>query len=299
MTSKANWNRCCLLLFYCFICIFPYTSFSYDYDLSDDDYPLVELPPSQSHPVKRFYFADDNKVVKMNIEVQQIGTEQHDNQIAQAPIKQMSRKDRLLIEKSISEECGMTTSPYIAGGRDALPGEFPSFVSLSSYNTTEDEKLYCAGTILSRRYILTAGHCILPNTKVAFVRAGIYNPVNTIQGANTRMYTQEKICRSRHFSTFDLSKDIAIIKLSKPMHFDSMVQSACLPKHRVKKNIQANVIGMGFTHASELGAIRARKLQVLPVKQTMCKSHYPQDYHICFQSNKADQVGDSCIGMYR
>lgn len=132
----------------------------------------------------------------------------------------------------------------------------------------------------------------------AVIRTSLYNPSTTFAGFFSRAYIQENICLSKEFNEFNLGKDLAIIKLSNDLEFNQMVQPACLPTDEVDKNIQAHVIGMGVTYKSDSELIKPQKLQVLPVKQTVCDSLYHNDYQICFRQNKDDQVGDSCIGKY-
>lgn len=46
--------------------------------------------------------------------------------------------------------------PHIVGGTDALDGAHPYMVSLRLKN-----RHFCGGSIISKRYILTAAHCLM------------------------------------------------------------------------------------------------------------------------------------------
>lgn len=49
-------------------------------------------------------------------------------------------------------QSGETVSGFIAGGKDAVPGQFPYLVSLRR----ADDLNFCGGAILNTRWILTA-----------------------------------------------------------------------------------------------------------------------------------------------
>ena len=50
-----------------------------------------------------------------------------------------------------------TNAIKIVGGQDSDRGEFPFMVSLK-----KGDKNICGGSILNKRYIITAAHCVSP-----------------------------------------------------------------------------------------------------------------------------------------
>jgi len=46
---------------------------------------------------------------------------------------------------------------YIVGGTNALDGAHPYIVSLRLHKVSH----FCGGSIISKHYILTAGHCLI------------------------------------------------------------------------------------------------------------------------------------------
>lgn len=58
-------------------------------------------------------------------------------------------------------ECGMSSSSRIIGGEDAGEGRFPWIARLVYRNRSSGKSSHrCAGSLISYRYILTAGHCV-------------------------------------------------------------------------------------------------------------------------------------------
>ncbi|RZC35502.1 Trypsin domain containing protein, partial [Asbolus verrucosus] len=76
-----------------------------------------------------------------------------------------------------SKNCGIYEEDRIYRGENAAEDEYP-WNALLKYKTEDGKKeFYCAGVLISERYILTAAHCIkgrnLPNnTKLLSVRLG-------------------------------------------------------------------------------------------------------------------------------
>jgi len=75
---------------------------------------------------------------------------------------EIAREDGRWKPDAIKGECGQRTGAYtILGGEDALQGEFP-FMALIGYHSlpNNDTIFYtCGGSVLNKKYILTAAHC--------------------------------------------------------------------------------------------------------------------------------------------
>ena len=63
------------------------------------------------------------------------------------------------------ESCTENPSARIAGGEPANQGSWPWLVRLTIDDTMRGS-LTCGGTIVSRKYVLTAGHCLYFASKV-------------------------------------------------------------------------------------------------------------------------------------
>lgn len=64
-----------------------------------------------------------------------------------------------------SEYLSFSTDPRIIGGEDAPEGSAPYQVSLRN----SDLQHFCGGSILNKRWILTAAHCLEPSVSFASI----------------------------------------------------------------------------------------------------------------------------------
>src|SRR5699024_7941468 len=62
---------------------------------------------------------------------------------------------------------GVPNGERIIGGDVASPGQFPSIVSI-----TKENQEICMGSIINKKWVLTAGHCIVEFSENAVIRAG-------------------------------------------------------------------------------------------------------------------------------
>ena len=115
----------------------------------------------------------------------------------------------------------------------------PFLVRLIYVNEARENQYYCGGTIISRRFVLTASHCLEhPSTKYALVVVfGSLNYCTVMKAVREKpkgpwknAVLAEELYLHPDYSDETSKNDIAIIKLSKELDFvKGKVLPACLP----------------------------------------------------------------------
>ncbi|CAG0892212.1 unnamed protein product, partial [Darwinula stevensoni] len=157
----------------------------------------------------------------------------------------------------------------IVGGSPTVKGEFPSIVSLQLFG-----QHFCGGSIINKRYILTAAHCVAgsyrdrlkiaareyniheetENPKVVYVTPEEFivhdNFRNGLRSLNP---LTESDCVSAPGQGFNLINDIALIRLSQDLEWDDYTQPVCLPDAGSRTADDTSVTAVGWGSSKEGG----------------------------------------------
>lgn len=82
---------------------------------------------------------------------------------SQAPLKKKSLLEHPNINKINHKLCGRAETFRIMGGHKAYVGQFPWVVLIRYKSKDEEAKLTfaCGGSLISKKHILTAAHCVI------------------------------------------------------------------------------------------------------------------------------------------
>uniref|UniRef100_A0A3P9P3R9 chymotrypsin n=1 Tax=Poecilia reticulata TaxID=8081 RepID=A0A3P9P3R9_POERE len=131
----------------------------------------------------------------------------------QRPDGDQCRKLRVNVDVHVSSDCGQPAlNTRIVGGAEAPQGSWPWQVSL------ETSSHFCGGSLISSEWVLTAGHCIIRSAQ------------KSLTGTNPNKVTRTvaQVIRHPSFSISTLDNDIALIKLSSAVTFNSYISPVCL-----------------------------------------------------------------------
>ncbi|XP_017755231.1 PREDICTED: uncharacterized protein LOC108547293 [Eufriesea mexicana] len=186
-------------------------------------------------------------------------------------------------------DCGKDLSQRIVGGEFTELDEFP-WMALLEYSKPNGKSTACGGVLISRRYVLTAAHCVkgkdLPSTwRLQSVRLGEYdtdtNP-DCIQDSESSKIcaddpvtygVEEQIAHENYRPlSRDQKYDIALLRLSRDVTFTNYIKAICLPPTAFLRQ-KLFAAGWGKT---ENGTSSNIKLKVsLPlVDKKQCQSTY-------------------------
>ncbi|XP_044730287.1 transmembrane protease serine 11F-like [Chrysoperla carnea] len=186
---------------------------------------------------------------------------------------------------------GASIEGRVVGGVDADLGDVPSIVSLRSYGEHN-----CGGVLISKDYVLTAGHC-------AFSPKSIQYGVIEIEPSaeDETVISIAAIILHENYSSSTLENDIALLKvrknslflirrwiLAEPAVFGKYVKPAVLPEKDEPAPGGSNVLlaGWGYTATGGFMPKRLQKANITIVDLEECRSiHQNGNGMIIYDSN--------------
>lgn len=164
--------------------------------------------------------------------------------------------------KPASKSSGQAAQDRIVNGQDASISDAPWLCSLQIFGKSESESsashhLFCAGSILDPRSIVTAAHCC------KYIQSQVGFWVSAVCGA-TRWATEGTrynitnnaanviIIKKPAYNSARIRNDIGMLHVERPIQFNSLVQPACLPSAgQTSKGSQMYVAGWGLTNSTD------------------------------------------------
>uniref|UniRef100_A0A348G5Y4 CLIP domain-containing serine protease n=1 Tax=Odontomachus monticola TaxID=613454 RepID=A0A348G5Y4_ODOMO len=180
-------------------------------------------------------------------------------------------------------ECGYSnvTLRRIVGGEPALLGAWPWLTALGYRNPRDPSatRWLCGGVLISRRHVLTAGHCVHGRNDLYKVRVGDLDLNDDNDGALPFEDIIEKRVVHPQYNPTIYTNDIAILKTSRDVPFTSNLHPICLPVddfHRNKKLEATYPFVAGWGSLYFRGPTTSRLMQVqLPIRtEEECKNAF-------------------------
>ncbi|XP_063229582.1 brachyurin-like [Bacillus rossius redtenbacheri] len=135
----------------------------------------------------------------------------------------------------------------IVGGELAVPHSFPFAAFLDV--TVPTGTTQCGASVIASEWILTAAHCVDKTVNPVEVTVGSYLIYEEEDSAVTT--TSSEIFVHPRWNRTAKQNDIALIKLSKKLQFNALIQPVKLPARSQQAEtytgLQATAIGWGFT----------------------------------------------------
>ncbi|ESO03648.1 hypothetical protein HELRODRAFT_185617 [Helobdella robusta] len=136
--------------------------------------------------------------------------------------------------------------PFVIGGSEATPNEFPSQLSLQYLNATGAWRHTCGASLLSPKYALTAAHCVDGRTNLKFrVVAGLHKLSLSAQGTIAAIKTF-KIHEKYKQGNGTYPNDIAILTFATEIKMTDKIKAAVLPADSINKFVNESCIISGW-----------------------------------------------------
>ncbi|XP_060657642.1 serine protease grass-like [Drosophila nasuta] len=170
------------------------------------------------------------------------------------------------------DECGEFGTSKTIGGREIALMSRPWMTLLYIRDELDNEDFTCGGTLINKRYVLTAAHCFTRKT-LLYVRLGEHKisqgrdctrkrgletcapPVEDVEA--DRVYIHE------NYSSITGHNDIALIKLSRDVELKESIGPICLP---VNETIRQSVSSMELFHVTGWGKTEVRFASDVPLE---------------------------------
>ncbi|XP_033311496.1 chymotrypsin-2-like, partial [Bombus bifarius] len=213
---------------------------------------------------------------------------------------EINQWDTNLIPDSSYEEEGVDEldSTRIVGGQFAVPNQFP-FMAVVHRLLGNGMTSQCGGTIISSRWVLTAGHCVVSGPKQFLVVFGICNKTgieyNSYNGPGVAMLTNKAILHPNYQTTLN---DIALLYMPRNIPFRASIQPIKLAGYNyVKKSFTGRtgaVIGWGKDGSSGAGTKRLKYAFLPIISNKECSTYWAvTEKHVC---TSASYHQDACQG---
>ncbi|KAG8033873.1 hypothetical protein G9C98_008354 [Cotesia typhae] len=156
--------------------------------------------------------------------------------------------------------CGVGRKTRIVGGTIATIGEFPWMIAMSKHG-----QFHCGGSLLTKRHVLTAAHCLEGFDKRHFE---IFIGKQDFDKSSSAVIHRRIKSWTVHedFNTYNLDNDIAVIELDRSIPVGGAIRTACLPENRAIDYTGSLATAIGWGRTTEGGDVSStlRKVE-LPV----------------------------------
>ncbi|KAI2805029.1 hypothetical protein BLOT_004018 [Blomia tropicalis] len=217
--------------------------------------------------------------------------------------RDMETNDTEVLETFASSNCGIKNGPsfgLIVGGEESTPNEWPWAIGIYRYGS-----FICGGSIINERYIMTAAHCVSRN--------GQTQPASSFQvlvgahtlGSSGKYFKVERVIPHENYDQNYMQNDIALFRLSTPINFSQMGNTArpiCLPSSSmIMKSFVgqiSTVVGWGTTREGGQISQKLQQVQIPIISNEKCSQKYNRMNIRMGQICAAYEEGgrDSCQG---
>lgn len=199
------------------------------------------------------------------------------------------------------KNCGLMHETRIVGGDEANPDDFLWMAAIIKSKPKEGEaKPFCGGSLITRRHILTAAHCLEGLApRDVLVRLGSYDFDDSTASSLSADYAIDQFRVPAQYSKKTHVADIAIMRLKTPLATTDNYKTVCMPQPR-RSYVGALGTVTGYGSQSETFRRATPKLRQVTVpiwENRKCSSVYKRNLTESFLCAGYEEGGkDACQG---
>ncbi|XP_073963856.1 trypsin-1-like [Choristoneura fumiferana] len=199
--------------------------------------------------------------------------------------------------------CRQNADGLIVGGKDASQNEFPHMVLLGFGQSSETAAWQCGGSLLSEKFILTAGHCTWARDLGPVTYAIVGSLRRSDKVDSSQVHRIQHIIKHPQYKAPSKYHDIALLETLLPVTLGASAVPVCLDIFGGNTS-QAVATGWGATAWRGSDADILQKVTLTKFKEEECRKKFPRsrtmehgfdaDTQICY-GDYTERV-DTCQG---
>eukprot|EP00435_Cladocopium_sp_Y103_P052471 s643_g16.t1 len=193
----------------------------------------------------------------------------------------------------------------IMHGRSADKCTWRWQVSLHDRRRNSTESHFCGGTLIDRKWVLTAAHCVGSYSKCdrgfLHVVAGEWNHALKAPDSITQRNVTRIIKHPRYSSEAPSDYDFALLELDKPMPINECIGLACLPSEEDTPGQGCSITGWGAAATGPRPSV-LQEASVTTLTNELCTQKYAEQNSsitasmLCASGLSESGITDACHG---
>merc|ERR1711971_779778 len=161
--------------------------------------------------------------------------------------------DELILERSATNTCGcapVSSTNRIVGGKEVNPkGQLPYQVMFYPCMGPGGPCGLCGGTIVNKKFVLTAAHCWDSRFTNLRVIVGEHNLCDGLTNEGGKVIKVKTATLHPNYNKQTMDNDIAVLELAEELTFTDKIKPACLPSSATKdfSGTASTISGWGGT----------------------------------------------------